>query len=113
MKKIIFFLFVLCADVVWADFFPNTEDIPVMEGIILTEVTDFEFDTPAGQILTFNAETDNSPQQIRKFYLETLKSLGWIPEDDDTYVRDGDRFSVYFPKPKQVRFEMTLVGSEF
>ena len=113
MKKIIFFLFVLCVDPVLADFFPNTEDIPVMEGIMLTEVTDFEFDTPVGQILTFNAETDNSPQQIRTFYRETLNALGWISEKEDTYVRDSDRFSIYFPKPKQVRFEMTLVGSEF
>lgn len=113
MKKIVFLLFALYTGSVWADFFPNTEDIPVMEGIKLTETTDFEFDTPMGQILTFEAETDYSQQQIRSFYQETLKSLGWNLEKEDTYVRGGDRFSIYFPSSGYVRFEMTLVGSEF
>jgi hypothetical protein len=113
MKKVVFFLFSLCIGSVRADFFPNTEDIPVMEGIILTETTDFEFDTPMGQILTFEAKTDYSSQQIRSFYSETLKSLGWHLETKDVYVRGNDRFSIYFPSQNQVRFEMTLVGSEF
>lgn len=92
----------------YADFLPGTDDIPLMDGITLPETNDFAFDTPAGQILMFEAQTAMKPDQVRSFYNTTLTALGWSKEKTDLYRRDSDTFQLSFPAAGSVRFDVTL-----
>ena len=101
------------AGMVKADFLPGTDDIPLMEGIELTESGVFSFDTPAGQILTIKGETDKTAEEVRSFYGQTLTALGWIRAGADAYTRDGDviRLNIRRSGSKtEVLFDMTLTG---
>jgi hypothetical protein len=91
-----------------AEFLPATDDIPLMEGIALSETSDFSFDTPAGQILSFDGTTEQTADRIRKFYDETLTALGWQEIRSDFYQRGKDTFQLSFPKEKNVRFDIML-----
>jgi len=91
-----------------ADFLPGTDDIPLMDGLTLPDADDFSFDTPAGQILIFEAETSQSPTAVRSFYDSTLTALGWTREKQDFYRRDKDTIHLSFPSQGSVRFDITL-----
>jgi len=92
----------------YADFLPATDDIPLMDGVVLTETEDFAFDTPAGQILTFDATTKKTTQEVRAFYQETLTAMGWHARGKDSYARGGDTLVISFPKAGQIHFDITL-----
>ena len=111
MKKIILFLWLLLITIgVKADFLPGTDDIPLMDGIALSDTTDFAFDTPAGQILMFDGRTERTPAQIRAFYDKTLTALGWSLVKRDFYGRGTDELRLSFPGKGQVRFDITLTS---
>ncbi len=96
-----------------ADFLPGTDDIPLMDGIELTESSDFSFDTPAGQILTLSGETAQSPEDVRSFYGKTLTALGWVRKGKDAYTRDGDSIQLTIRRiggKTHVLFDVTLTG---
>lgn len=107
-NRIVFLLLFFCYFSASASFLPATEDIPLMDGITLTESSDFLFDTPSGQILTLFATTQKEVQDIRIFYHETLLSLGWHKKSTDFYVRDNDTFQLTFPQKNEVRFDILL-----
>ena len=92
----------------FADFFPGTDDVPLMEDITLPDTGDFSFDTPAGQILVFEGKTNKSADEVRSFYAQTLTALGWTWQKKDYYTRGKDTFQLSFPKPNEVRFDITL-----
>ena len=107
--KFLSFIFCLCFGItVLADFLPQTDDIPLMEGLILKQTDDVAFDTPAGQILVFETTTKNSPESIRSFYAQSLSSLGWTRKKKDSYTRGADTLTLSFPAPNMVRFDITL-----
>lgn len=106
--RLILFIFLFSSVFVQAAFLPSTEDIPLMDGIILAESSDFSFDTPAGQILTFEGETDKNTSEIQVFYQETLTAMGWIENKTDFYVRGSDKFQISFPQKNKVRFDILL-----
>ena len=91
-----------------ADFLPATDDIPLMEGITLSETSDFSFDTPAGQILIFDGTTEKTSASVRAFYDETLTALGWKKVKADFYKRGEDTLQLSFPKEKAVRFDVMI-----
>ena len=93
---------------VYADFLPGTDDIPLMDELSLPESDDFSFDTPAGQILIFEAQTTQSATAVRSFYDNTLTALGWTRDKQDFYHRDGDTIQLSFPKKGIVRFDIML-----
>ena len=95
----------LCAH---ADFLPGTDDIPLMDGLTLPDADDFSFDTPAGQILIFEAKTSQPASTVRSFYDTTLMALGWVREKQDLYRRDKDTIHLSFPTQGSVRFDITL-----
>lgn len=107
-NRIVLLLFLFCGLSVSAAFLPATEDVPLMDGIVLTETSDFLFDTPAGQILTLSAKTQKEIQEIRTFYHDTLLSLGWQKKSSDFYVRGSDTFQLTFPNKNEVRFDILL-----
>lgn len=104
-RLILFFLF-FNTGFVSAGFLPMTEDIPLMDGIVLKETGYFSFDTPAGQILTFEGETKEEKQVVRDFYDKTLTALGWYQKKTDFYVRGNDTMTLSFPKKNKVRFDV-------
>ena len=110
MKFLSFVLCLLFGTAVWADFLPQTDDIPLMDGLNLKTTDDVAFDTPAGQILVFEASTKVSPDSVRSFYAKTLTSLGWSWKKKNTYVRGTDTLEISFPAPGSVRFDITLAN---
>ncbi len=80
-----------------AAFLPGTEDIPLMDGLTVSEDGAFDFDTPGGQILNVTATGTKTPEQIQSFYAETLTALGWRETGRNgvtEYQRDGDILQV-------------------
>lgn len=111
MKFWAFLICIFCASFSWADFLPQTDDIPLMEGLTLKQTDDVAFDTPAGQILVFEATTKSSPDSVRSFYAKTLTALGWTWKKKDTYVRGADTLELSFPTAGTIRFDITLSSS--
>ena len=113
MKKILILMILVLGGLpAHADFLTGTEDIPLMNGIVLEPADDFDFDSPAGQILILEGKTKLSPEDVRSFYDKTLRAMGWKKVRSGGYVRGGDDFKLSFPAPGQVRFDMTLNGAE-
>ncbi|MBQ7413323.1 MAG: hypothetical protein IJV07_03500 [Alphaproteobacteria bacterium] len=91
-----------------ADFLPGTDDIPLMDGLSLPETNDFAFDTPAGQILAFDADTSFSQKQVLSFYQKTLTAMGWEQSKSNHFKRGNDTLILSFPKKGSVHFDITL-----
>ena len=91
-----------------ADFVPGTDDIPVPDEFQAVIANDFLFDTPSGQILTYEAKTGLSPKQVRSFYQSSLVAMGWKQSGTDRYVRGDDILQIIFPKDGYVRLDITL-----
>ena len=111
MKIGAFLLCLFCLCSARADFLPQTDDIPLMDGLTLKSTDDVAFDTPAGQILVFEASTKSSPNTVRDFYAQNLTALDWIHKKKDTYTRGADTLELSFPTPGTVRFDITLSSS--
>lgn len=108
MKFLFFLTCLFWIPVVRADFLPQTDDIPLMEGLTLKSTEDVSFDTPAGQILVLEATFSTTPDLVRSFYAESLIALGWTWKKKDTYVRGADTLTLSFPTNHSVRFDITL-----
>ena len=113
MKKFVIILS-LCFAVVSAamaqDFIPGTEDIPLMNGLIIDDNETVSFDTPAGQIMTIVANTSKSQNQVLSFYATTLTSMGWQKITPYFFQRGQDELSLSTTKNGgkiQVKFQLT------
>lgn len=114
MKYFVFLLLWLSiSGISSAAFLSETVDIPLMEGMTLSdEEENFNFDTPAGQIVTVTATTAKTEKEVRSFYRETLPSLGWKIKKDDVFHRGKDLLVIKIDTSKEkqttVSFSMTL-----
>ena len=52
------------------------------------------FDKPSGRIVEAFAEGAVSRQAVLSFYDTTLPQLGWSPQPDQTFQRDGERLLI-------------------
>ena len=77
-----------------SDFVPGTEDLPLMEKMVIDENETISFDTPAGQILNVTAKTPVSSQKVLSFYANTLPALGWQKKSGNSYKRDRDEIVI-------------------
>lgn len=91
--KYVFFLLGCIALDVWADFLPQTQDIPMAPDIVL-EGDYVSFDAEAGQILSFTGQVKTSCAAIGTFYANTLPSLGWIEEQAGAFTRGSDTLTL-------------------
>ena len=75
-------------------FIAGVEDLPLMPG--LSEIADagLVFDKPSGRIVEAFAEGAVSRQAVESFYDSTLPQLGWSPQPDRTFQRDGERLLI-------------------
>ncbi len=116
MKHIAFLSLFLSACVAYAEnaFLPGTEDVPLMEGLIVNPTANIDFDTPAGQIRTVNATGKTlTGQKITAYYQQTLSALGWRIEKDNRFIREKDSLVITVlkeSKPAIVRFETTMTN---
>lgn len=68
-------------------------DIPLMDGLQIEPELGFAFDSPSGRIVMIFASTALSDVEIRQFYSETLKNLGWKIQGD-SWVRAAESLSI-------------------
>ena len=75
-------------------FIAGVEDLPLMPG--LSEIADagLVFDKPSGRIVEAFAEGAVSRQAVESFYDSTLPQLGWNPQPDRTFQREGERLLI-------------------
>ena len=75
-------------------FIAGVEDLPLMPG--LSEIADagLVIDKPSGRIVEAFAEGAVSRQAVESFYDTTLPQLGWSPQPDQTFQRDGERLLI-------------------
>ena len=116
MKKYIVVLtsLLFCYTAFAQDFIAGTEDIPLMDNMVIEDSETVSFDTPDGQILNLTGYTKAPQSQVKKFYNNTLKTLGWIPKKDNTYTRDKDELSLTFIPTKKgthVNFQLTTTNN--
>ena len=116
MKKhiVIWMILLFCGAVFAQDFIAGTEDIPLMENMVIEDNETISFDTPDGQILNLTGYTKASQTQVKTFYNNTLKTLGWVPQKGNTYMRDKDELSLTFTSTKngtRVDFQLTTTNN--
>lgn len=75
-------------------FIAGVEDLPLMPG--LSEIADagLVFDKPSGRIVEAFAEGAVSRQAVEAFYDSTLPQLGWSPQSNRTFQREGERLHI-------------------
>ncbi len=79
------------------EFIAGFNDIPAMEGLIIADIPNVEFDTAEGRLVEVEAiATSVNQDQINSFYRQILPSLGWKMSKDNIYIRDGEQFSINF-----------------
>lgn len=108
-------IFVLClflslSVMAQTDFIPGTDDLPMMDKMVVDENETISFDTPAGQILNVTAKTPLSGSKVLSFYDASLAALGWQKKSTGHYKRDKDEIIIQ-TQPKSngttVRFQVT------
>lgn len=96
-------------------FMPGTQDIPLMNSLLVDTTDDMNFDTPAGQVITFEAKSSKETSRtILNYYRNTLPALGWKETTPNHYLREKDSliFTVMqAQKPAVIRVEITLMNT--
>lgn len=96
-------------------FMPGTQDIPLMSSLLVDTTDDMNFDTPAGQVITFEAKSSKeTSRMILNYYRNTLPTLGWKETAPNYYMREKDSliFTVMqAQKPAIIRVEITLMNT--
>ncbi len=76
-------------------FFEALYDIPVMPGLQEFKDEALLFDKPDGRIASVTAASNHlKPEDVARFYAETLPQLGWKKTSPNQYVRGDDRLSM-------------------
>lgn len=96
-------------------FMPGTPDIPLMEGLRIDVSDDMNFDTPEGQVITFEAQNkQKTGAQIINYYRDILPKLGWIEIETNHFIREKDSMIltiIHQRKPGIIRFEITSTNT--
>ena len=96
-------------------FMPGTPDIPLMEGLRIDVSDDMNFDTPEGQVITFEAQNkQKTGAQIINYYRDILPKLGWIEIETNQFIREKDSMIltiIHQQKPGIIRFEITTTNT--
>ncbi len=93
-------------------FIPQTQDIPLMKGLSVDVSDDMNFDTPAGQLITFEANAArHTGKEVLTYYRDTLPKMGWKENKLNCYTRDKDSVTITVireKKPAVIRLEIVL-----
>lgn len=95
-----------------AEFFHAIDDLPLAPG--MTEAVDqgIKFDSPAGRIVTAEAQGEGDIEAVRTFYRKALPPLGWEPLPNDMYRREGEILTLQFVRTgRRISVQVRLVPS--
>ena len=93
IKIFFLFCFFLAKPIFASDFLTGTEDVPLMQGLALSEDETFDFENEDGRLYFSKAYTKDESEKVQKFYEETLPQLGW-QRTDEGYSREGDTLRI-------------------
>jgi hypothetical protein len=79
-----------------AEFVDGTEDLPLMPGLKPVKGSSLVFDKPEGRIVEAQAQGNESRNDVRRFYTDSLPQLGWKPTGTDQWQRDAERLKLDF-----------------
>ena len=114
LRQIIYLLSFIFSCSCWAEsrFLPNMGDIPLMEGLIIQSTEEINFDTPVGQIMNIEVQSENvSSCRILSYYRNVLPEMGWQMIETNKFIREKDTFFITViqaQNPVILRFEITL-----
>lgn len=93
-----------------SEFVPGIEDLPLMGELHAIEGSGFAFDTAAGRLVEAYAGGSVSQEAVDEFYNETLPQLGWEPDGDRLWRREGETLTIEFVEgtdPVTIRFQLS------
>lgn len=93
-----------------SEFVPGIEDLPLMGELHAIEGSGFAFDTAAGRLVEAYAGGGVSQEEVDAFYNETLPQLGWEPDGDRLWRREGETLTIEFVEgtdPVTIRFQLS------
>lgn len=79
-----------------ADFLAGFQDLPLMPGLKSVEEAGLVFDSPSGRIAEAYATGSVQRRAVTDFYRETLPALGWRPQTENRYEREGEELTIDF-----------------
>ncbi|MBM3564662.1 MAG: hypothetical protein FJX42_00930 [Alphaproteobacteria bacterium] len=78
-------------------FLSVVEDVPLMAGMVEDEATAVVFDAAQGRIAETTASGSSfSRHAVLTFYGETLPALGWRPDGEGRWLREGELLTIEF-----------------
>ncbi len=97
------------------NFIAGTQDIPLMDKLSIDISDDMNFDTPAGQLMVFEAKnTHYTGSDVLSYYRNTLPKMGWTKTGNNSYIREKDSITISIireQKPSVVRFEIVSTNT--
>ena len=79
-----------------ARYVPGTEDVPLMPGLAADAESGLVFDKPQGRIVAALALGAVRRRDVIAFYRDSLPQLGWRPEGERKFAREGERLRLDF-----------------
>lgn len=80
-------------------FFSALQDIPLMPGLEELEDQTVFFDKPEGRIISVLALMHKAtPNQVSLYYKTSLPQFGWIPTDENLFLRRNESLNLSFEK---------------
>jgi len=102
-----------------ATFLIGVDDLPLMDGLVESSEEALSFDKPDGRIVRTSATGPVAPEEVRRFYVETLPQLGWISAPDNNgggeteqvliFERERERLRIATHAPRQAATQMIRV----
>ncbi len=93
-----------------SEFVPGIEDLPLMAELHAIEGSGFAFDTAAGRLVEAYAGGSVAPADVDAFYSQTLPQLGWQPDGERLWRREGETLTIEFVEgtdPVTIRFQLS------
>ncbi len=93
-----------------SEFVPGMEDLPLMDELRAIDGPGYAFDTVAGRLVEAYAGGDVAPADVDAFYSQTLPQLGWQPDGDRVWRREGEILTIEFVEgvdPVTIRFQLS------
>ena len=91
-------------------FLSAIRDLPLMPGLTETPGSALVFSKPQGRIVEVAAEGAVAAGRVLDFYRRTLPQLGWQPDGDRAFRREGERLGLDLTTGRGgliVRFSLT------
>lgn len=75
-------------------FLTEIEDLPLMPGLSEAPDSAVVFDSASGRIVVVDAAGSVGGEAVFRFYAESLPQLGWRPEGQGRFRRDGETLTL-------------------